>query len=298
MAKRASPVVLHSAGAQLLCVLAELGYLTPAQAARVGQYKETSLPYVRKALAALATQGLARTLPRWHVTQPVVYTPTSNGCAYAAALGACPARRVRPGDERDKAKNVLYLAHTLAVTDVLIAAKLLTRTHPAIALTRLYTERSLKRKISVVLPDNRRRYIEPDASCEFTVTETMDGQPHTWQEFVHLEIYRHLPIKWRFQEKVWGYITSIDTGVHQRLFQTAALSIAVLCDTLTHARLLKQWTEEALTAMGRVDEGEGFFFCHMHTATAMPEAVFLSPVWEQAFGATKTPLLVLEAEPT
>jgi hypothetical protein len=49
--------------------------------------------------------------------------------------------------------------------------------------------------------------------------------------------------------------------------------------------------------MGRVAEGEQFFFTSSNPATATPEALFLSPVWEQAFGTAKTPLLVLEDVP-
>jgi hypothetical protein len=63
------------------------------------------------------------------------------------------------------------------------------------------------------------------------------------------------------------------------------------------AATLKRWTEEALEAIGRAEEGERFFFRSIaDTATASPEELFLAPVWETAFGTTKTPLLVLEDE--
>jgi hypothetical protein len=204
------------------------------------------------------------------------------------------ARRVRPVDERKKAKNLLFLHHTVAVTDVLIAAKLLAKTHPLIELSSLYTERSLKRKISVVRPDNQRIYVEPDASCELLISKPWHEPPQTWQDFVHLELYRHRPLEGRFKQKIWGYVTALDTGIHDALFKTSALSIAVMCDTAQQTALLKRWTEETLTAMGRREEGEMFCFRTLHTATASPEEMYLAPMWEQAFGTTKTPLLVLE----
>jgi hypothetical protein len=40
--------------------------------------------------------------------------------------------------------------------------------------------------------------------------------------------------------------------------------------------------------------GERFFFCNIDPGTAIPEEMYLSPVWQQAYGDTKTPLLVLE----
>jgi len=60
--------------------------------------------------------------------------------------------------------------------------------------------------------------------------------------------------------------------------------------------MLKYWTEEALREIDRPEEGDWFFFCSVNPATASPEELFLSPVWEQAFGTTKTPLILLEEE--
>jgi hypothetical protein len=86
----------------------------------------------------------------------------------------------------------------------------------------------------------------------------------------------------------------LDTGVHETLFHTPALSIAVFAQTVTLADKLKQWTEEALQEMKRPEEGEMFFFGSVNVANASPEEMFLASVWEQAFSSTKTPLLVLE----
>jgi hypothetical protein len=58
--------------------------------------------------------------------------------------------------------------------------------------------------------------------------------------------------------------------------------------------MLKHWTEEALREIESIMDGDWFFSCSLDPATASPEELFLSPVWEQAFGTTKTPLLVLE----
>jgi hypothetical protein len=257
-----------------------------------------SRAFVHKTLQKLVTAGLACPLPRQLKTQPLVYTPTTRGYRAAASLGIPLGKRVRPVDERDKAQHVLFVQHTLAISEVLIAAKLLAKTHPMIELSRLYTERSLKRKIAVTLPDTQTRYIEPDAACEFLLTETWHEPPQTWQDFVHIEVYRHVPLAERFKHKVRGYVTSLDTGTHEALFKTEALSIAVMCETVQQASLLKRWTEEALTAMGRVAEGERFFFRSSDPATASPEELYLAPMWEQAFNAAKVPLLVLEESQT
>jgi hypothetical protein len=143
------------------------------------------------------------------------------------------------------------------VTDVLIGAILLSHTQPGIVLNRLFTERELKRKIYVPVPE--RICIEPDASCEFTITETWHDAPEVWDDFFHLEVYRTLPPdKHRFKQKIQGYVTYVDTGQHQALFATPALSIAVFAQTPHMATTLKRWTEEALTDMARPEKGYGF----------------------------------------
>jgi hypothetical protein len=279
---------------KILAILAEFDYLTASQITRLC-YAPTSLRFVRAKLNGLVAARFVLCLPGPSVTQPRVYTLTGTGYTYAATLGVETTKRVRPAEERNKAKNLLFLKHTLAVSDVLIAAKLLSQTHPHIRLTQLYTERSLKRKIAVSFADNRRCYIEPDASCEFLLTETWHTPPQTWQDFFHIEVYRHVPMEVRFKQKISGYVVSVDTGIHKALFKTEALSVAIICAATQQAMLLKRWTEEALIDMGRVAEGERFFFRSItDTATINPAELFLTPVWEQAFSTAKTPLLVLE----
>jgi hypothetical protein len=283
---------------KMLSALAQFDYLTAAQITRLC-YSENSLSFVRKKLAALTHAGFVLALPRQLVTLPRIYTLTSTGYTYAAALDIQAARRVRPVDERDKAKNLLFLQHTLAVNDVLIAAHLLAQTHPTIVLTRMYIERELKRKIYVAFPELRQNIcIEPDASCEFTI----HGE---WEDFFFIEVYRNLPpMEWRFKQKIAGYVTSALTGQHEALFHTPVLSVAVLAQTPERAETggmvatLKRWTEEALTDIGQLEQGGRFFFTSIDPATASPEELFLSPVWEQAFGTIKTPLLVLADETT
>jgi hypothetical protein len=176
---------------------------------------------------------------------------------------------------------------------VLIAAWQLSQNHPGIVLSRMITERELKRKIYVAIPE--KICIEPDASCEFTITTTVDNKQVRWQDFFHIEVYRNLPpADWRFKQKVQGYVTSVDTGRHEALFHTPALSIAVIAQTEPMAATLKQWAEEALTEMHLPEEGERFFFRSANVSSASPEELFLAPVWERAFGTAKTPLLVME----
>jgi hypothetical protein len=293
---------------QLLIALAAFDYLTPSQAARL-LGKETSLTYIRETFRVLAAEKLVFCLAGPVVTMPRVYTLTAKGREYAGALWKpTPGRRVRPSEEHDKMHNPYFLRHTVAVTDVLIAARLLAKSTPGITLARMYTERALKRKISVVIPREsanghgptaRQICLEPDAGVLFRITESWHNPPETWEDFFFIEVYRNLPPQaWRFQQKIHGYIAAVDTGRHEALFHTPALSIAVIttAESEQMATTLKRWTEATLGEIGRPEEGERFFFCNLDTATTSPEELFLSPVWESACGTTKTPLLMLEEQ--
>jgi hypothetical protein len=286
-----------SIGEQSLRFLGVFGYLTSRQLAKLLYWAtspnwETHLRYVQRTLQSLEASGLVVALPGRFVTMPHVYTLSGEGYSAAASLGVPRRRRVRPSEEQEKAHNLFFLAHTLAVTEVLIAAHLLSQTHPGIQLTRLYTERELKRKIFVTLPE-RTVCLEPDASLEFQLQE--DSQAEDWQDFFHIELYRNLPpAAWRFKQKVHCLVTYAETGQHEALFGTPALSIAVVAQTPEMVKTLKRWTEETLTERGQPEQGERFFFRSGDVATASPAELFLTPFWQQPFSDTKTPLIVRE----
>src|SRR5918992_628093 len=125
---------------KLLAFLALFGYLTAEQLRRVAGYQPKSLGFVRQKLNSLVAAGFVLALPGRFVTQPRVYALTATGYTSASALGVAMARRVRPSEERDKAQNRFFIEHALAVSDVLIAAWLLSQTQPGITLTRMFTE--------------------------------------------------------------------------------------------------------------------------------------------------------------
>jgi hypothetical protein len=130
--------------------------------------------------------------------------------------------------------------------------------------------------------------IEPDASCDFLIQQTL-------QNFSHIEVYRNLPpVEWRFKQKIQGYVTYAESGLHEQLFQTPSLSIAAITASEPMATTLKRWTEEALQESSQPEYGELFFFTNVNPAIVSPEELFLFPAWEQAFSSTKTPLLMLE----
>jgi hypothetical protein len=157
---------------KILLSLAEFDYLTAEQITRLC-YAPASLSFVRKKLRTLIAKGFVLALEHDLITVPHVYTLTGTGLAVADALGVPKKKRVRPAEEAVKADNLFFLKHTIAVTDVLIAAKLLTKHNLDIILNRLYLERELKRKISFQIPASignvRDICLEPDAAVDFVI---------------------------------------------------------------------------------------------------------------------------------
>jgi len=289
---------MRSAWEKIIRALAAFDYLTTAQITRL-LYSPASLTHVREQMKLLVAEGYVLTLGGRNVHLPLIYTLSGTGRHYASMLGAAKGKRFRPSEEQAKGHNPYFLRHTIAVTDVLIATRLLSESVPAIHLSRMYTERELRRRIYVTL-SGKPVCLEPDASLLFRITEAWHDPPETWEDFFHVEVYRNLPPQeWRFKQKIHGYVATVDTGRHAALFHTPALSIAVMSvsETEQMAVALKRWTEEALQDSGRSEEGERFFFRSIiDTATVSPEELFLSPGWEQAFGTAKTPLLMLGEE--
>jgi hypothetical protein len=172
----------NTATEKILSALLEFDYLTADQVTRL-LYAPGSLTYVRAKLRSLAAAKLVFALSGKSVglpQLPQIFTPTGKARAYASNFRENPTRqRFRPSEEQEKAENLFFIKHTLAIRDVLIAAKLLANTTPGIVLNRIYHERDLRRKIYVEIPVHtgqgrirkEKICLEPDASCEFIVQE-------------------------------------------------------------------------------------------------------------------------------
>jgi hypothetical protein len=287
-------VQLPKGGQNILRSLAVFDYLTAEQVTRLC-YSAGSRTFVRTLLKSLVDTGFALALGGRDVNLPLIYTLSGTGRQYASFLGAAMPKRFRQAEEQEKGNNPYFLKHTIAVTDVLIAAKLLSESVPAIQLARLYTERELKRKIYVPLA-GKPCCLEPDAGALFRITETWHTEQQTWEEFFHIEVYRTHLREERFKHKIRTYAAYATSPRHTALFHTPALAIAIFCADDQLAEALKRWTEEVLQEEQQLELGERFFFTSVAPAAVSPEALFLSPVWEQSLSTAKIPLLLLAEE--
>jgi hypothetical protein len=150
----------QSAEEKLICALAEYGYLTIEQATRL-LYSITSFTHVREKFKRLDDKKLVTVLGGKAYNLPRIFTLSTTGRKYAELMGKPPGKRYRLQEERQKQHNFFLIHHTLAVIDVLIAARLLsqtklgivrTRTMVSIVLNRMYHERELNGKAGAPPP--------------------------------------------------------------------------------------------------------------------------------------------------
>ena len=119
-------------------------------------YAPSSLTYVREKLKSLVDEKYVLALAGRSVNMPRVYTLAGKGRKCATLLGRPAVKRFRPSEQREAGDNFYYMKHTLAVSDVLIAARLLSQTVPGIMLNRMYRERELRRMIYVTIQQQAR----------------------------------------------------------------------------------------------------------------------------------------------
>src|SRR5918999_715217 len=197
---------MRKAWERIISALAEFDYLTPAQIARL-LYAPSSRNHVYERLRPPVDRGLVQTLGGRDVNLPLLYTLSGTGRRCASTLGAAQGKRFRPSEEADKRRNPYFLKHSIAVIDVLIAARLLSDRVPAIQLSRMYTERELKRKIYIPL-GGKTVCLEPDAGLLFhtpalsiaviAVTEHMAATLKRWTEEVLTDMEQQAEGEWFF----------------------------------------------------------------------------------------------------
>ncbi len=268
----------------ILFALATYHYLSAQQLCRL-LYSPSSLTFVQTKLKELSDgkycQRLFLPRPSRYGSAPSVYRLASKGLSYLSASGK-QVGRYRPVEER--AHSYLFLAHTLAVNSVLIAAALLCRTSPEFVIRRMAHERDLKREPMTVLEgDGRKLAVIPDGYLDFAVNGTH-------QVCISLEIDRGT-----YEQKVWRQkvraLLAAASGPYQQRFETASLTFAVVA-TPGEKRLweLMRWTEAELKEASQ-DQRDLFRFTGANPETASPRALFLHPVWFRPFDKTGRPLL-------
>jgi len=266
---------------------------TPEQLCRL-HYSPGSLKAVKARMKTLVDQGYLQVNPvavlhetpeRFFYSARYFYTLTAVGVKYLAGLEFDVEETWRPHNEADK--HGLFVAHTLALNDVIIAAALLRRVDSRFYLEQFIHERVLKqRPYAVTLPDGRHSSVIPDAFLHFR-------QAGTSIHFaVLLEHDRATEERAHFKRKIESYVAFVKARGHETAFDSDRINIAF---TTFHGedRLheMRQWTRQVLEANNEPLQISRVFRFAALPQPLSPSAAWLEPRWHYPHDATPEPLL-------
>jgi hypothetical protein len=277
---------LTSVDEAILQALYDFHYLTAEQLCRL-RYSPSSLNHVREQLKKLHdAEYLQRVFgPRKQASgsTPWVYLLGRKGLAHFRDLGY-EGRRHRPSEQQALADQHLF--HTLAINDVLIAARLLHQAVDVVSLVAIRHDLDLKRtpvKIETGPADPRSGVPEltsvvPDAWLHFQIPNPARDKPESAP--LLLELDRGKKSVSEFKRKIRGLLAY--TGrPYQTLFGVKSVTVAFVIDEGAFASPqqaakrvadTRRWTEEELTEQRKEDWGEIFLF------TSLPDPQTLDAI--------------------
>jgi len=273
----------------LLVAIGRYFYLNARQCTRL-LYAEASLTRVQALLKELADDGYCQRLflprPTPHGRVPAIYTLGRLGRTYLAALGVDVPTRLRPSAAREHA--YLFLDHTLAVNDCLIAIELLARRVPQIAIRTMHHERTLRRMPIVVRDtDGREAAVIPDGWLDLRVA-LPDG---TYRTCIALEIDRGTTEQRAFRRKVARWVAAAD-GPYREAFGTDLLTVAIVATPGEgRAEELLRWIAAELASLRRQDAADLFFVTAVDAASVDPATLYCGPVWRRCDQEAPVPLI-------
>ncbi|MDQ2785507.1 MAG: replication-relaxation family protein [Chloroflexota bacterium] len=273
----------------ILLALGRYYYLTARQATCL-LYAPSSLTRVQALVKELADDGYCQRLflprPTPHGRVPAVYTLGRLGRVHLAAVGVDVPTRLRLSEAREH--RYLFLDHTLAVNDCLIAMELLARRAPQIVIRTMLHERALRHMpIAVTDPDGRQASVIPDGWLDLRVV-LPDG---TYRSCIALEIDRGTTEQKAFRRKIAHWVAAAD-GPYREAFGTDLLTVAIVATPGEgRAEELLRWIAAELTSLHRPEAAVLFLVTSVDAASTDPATLYCGPVWRQCDSATPVPLI-------
>jgi DNA-binding MarR family transcriptional regulator len=290
---------------RILRALLRHHYLTAEQIRR--RHYGNTLSTVQANLKRMVDKGLVKPRlhrPRYPAHATYVYHLTRKGLNYLQSIGTDvpaafqPIRRLAPTDP--------FMAHTLAVNDVLLSAELLDERIPQVEVRSLLAEHDLKKRGTHVkfLEDGGRRPVTvaviPDLALDLALSRS-DGR---YREYFVWEVDRGSEEQKRWKTKVRAYLlwSYPPFPYREALGDVPLTAIAVLAVSGEgrHDNLLR-WTEEVVRELPerqRADAADLFRVSWGNPAELSPEDLFLAPRWRRPLDRAAMPLLAFEMPDT
>jgi Replication-relaxation len=266
-----APYIPTTADATILQQFTTYPYLTAEQITRL-LYSKGSAHYVSAKLKLLTQQKFLHRLERETVNCPYVYCLGIRGIRYVQALG-CDIPLFHPSEHTTH--KPMFLRHTLAVNDFLIAAATLPDTNPGITINDIRHDLTLKRTPTSVIPDGwiDFRLHQKTQVCIWLEMDmgTMDQKP--------------------FRKKISSLI-DFSRQSYEQVFGTPSLTIVFA--TIAGERRLNNilnWTQKELTDKRSEKDADLLRFLCIPEQDMCPEQVFLSPICVRPFDTCRVALI-------
>jgi Replication-relaxation len=263
--------VPQTADEKILRLFATYPYLTGEQITRL-LYSNGSARYVSAKLKALTQQKCLQRLARETINYPYVYCLGMRGTRFLQQQGS-DIPLLHPSEHTRHAP--LFLRHTLAVNDFLIAASKLPGTAPDITVAEIKHDLTLKRTQKTVVPDGwiDFRIGERTQVCVWLEMDmgTMDQKP--------------------FRQKI-ASIVAFSREDYRQVFGTPSLTVAIASPAGEQRRTnITYWIQKELTDLRMEHASDMFRVLNIPGQDTSPEQLFLSAICSRPFDTTLLPLI-------
>jgi hypothetical protein len=284
--------VLLQGSERMRCGLYHLYKATPDQLCRL-HYSQGSLKAVKARLKTLVDEGYVQvhavsvpheTPARLFFSARYFYTLAPLGVKYLAGLGYDIDESWRPHNEADK--HGLFVAHTLELNDVLIAAALLKGRDAHLYLHTFTHERVLKQRPIHIKGEGRTAVLIPDAYLDFRQVGTKASFP------MLLEHDRGTEERAHFKRKIAAYLAFLQAEGYVTAFETDRINIA-FTTFRGEERLseMRSWTRQALAEHNAPISFYAAFRFAALPRLPSPEIAWLEPRWYTPEQEEPQPLL-------
>ena len=291
---------------RVLLSMYQFQFMTVEQVTRLF-YSKNTIADVRRLLHALEDAGYLSSFheprPTPFGATPKIYTLSLKGYNHLKKQGAMQLLRFREPNIDELEKNYLFLKHNLAVTNFLIAAKLVEKVTPKIELYEFLHERALKQQQPLIATIERRtpdgeQVTSSDGKVALqTLRLYLDGfldfrvlveEKEALKRFcLLLEIDRKTESELDIKRKIRGLLAAVKSGECMKRFGTRNPTIAFVnaVGGVARREQLRSWAEAELKKTKEQRYWtEMFVFTDLQgEGTIDAEKLFLSPVWYLPF---------------
>jgi hypothetical protein len=292
---KSNPFVVTASHNAVLQAVYRYQLLTSVQLVRACGYSHNSLARVQRLTKQLVDNGYLLSLPRPVVRgkAPLLYTLARKGLNYLKDAGFDVREYFRPSKEQEK--SYLFLLHTLAINDVLIAASQLQKFVSGYSLASFTHEHVLRQtpyRIKIWRGEKEESVtIIPDAFLLF-VKQKNNGKDENIP--ILLELDRNTTEQKYFRRNFRARIAFIKEQGYKKLLGTATVTFAYAIAVGGEKRReeLRSWARKELAATSEQRWLSNLFlFCSLPDDLE-PKSLFVDQVWYPPFD-NKSPVALL-----